>query len=532
MVRLQSVIETSLTERPYNPNNKANEDLQREFKDVAGDIIQTIDKCYRLLRDPSHAKLDKNSAGIIKNIIWGATVQPAVDQLISQLQFHIGRLQIIVEPVKVGDLAIIRQAVLELLETSRRQDPELKAQASDLVPGWLNSAFDANSRINSPLGVANVLEIGVKDGCDLLYRVFSTRNTHDSSLDTRGCAIRRYLNILKCQWVINTLRKTASFPKSPSGSAFSIFVSNIEVSLCHDLQTISRTPGASVSDSELQNLHAQADEPFFIWDPPTLRRVRSPTEREIGEEHILTVGLASNGPKEDLLFFKKGRTDFRLVPTEEAEGKTRLSPYLKEERFNLCVDKFVPRYTVGEAEIQGLIPVDLYLQGHTNPVTYHVKDLSDAWAFQRAIIGYEVIGNESNVRWTAQKEFQSMSNFLASSRRVELHGCVQVWRWDPYTETIPAPGPDDRISVDSPDSSESGTMTLSPLSIAPSQRTINSFLKTESSIHGGVLEQLQPPTAPVVAAFSHSGGVYRCYVLHCELLPFVLRLPSQAHHHI
>lgn len=531
VIRLLSVVETSLAERSYNPANPTDQDLQREFKDVAGDCIQTIDKCYKLLRNPSHVKLDKNRAGIIKNITWGATVQPTVDQLIIQLQFHIDRLQIILEPVKVGDLAIIRQAVLELLETSRGQDPELRAQASALVPRWLSDVFDANCRTNAPLGVTNILEIGVKDGCDLLYRAFSSRNSHDSSLDARACAIRRYLNILKCQWLVNTLRKTPGFPRHRSGSAFSIFVSNIEVSLRHDLQMISRTPGASVSDEDLRNLLAQADRPFFIWDPTTIRKLRSPTEREIGEEHILTVGLASNGPKEELLFFKKGRAEFRLVPTEEVDGKTQISPYLKEERFNLHVDKFVTRYAVDEAGIPGLIPMDLYLQGHTKPVTYHMKDLPDAWAFQRAITGYEVIGNECNVRWTAQKEFQSMSDFFAKSRRVELQGCVQVWRWDPCSETMPAPGPENRISVDSPDSSESGTMTLSPLSIAPSQRTVSTFLKTESKVQGGVLEQLQAPTAPVVAAFGHSGGFYRCYVLQCELLPLTLLLPSQAHDH-
>lgn len=119
--------------------------------------------------------------------------------MIRQLQFHIDRLQIILEPVKVGDLAIIRIAVLELLETSRRQDPGLIAQASDLVPGWLNDVFDGNARINVPLGVANILEIGVKDGCDFLYRAFASRNSHNSSLDARAYAIRRYLNILKYQ---------------------------------------------------------------------------------------------------------------------------------------------------------------------------------------------------------------------------------------------------------------------------------------------------------------------------------------------
>lgn len=515
-----------MAERSYNPACPTDEGLQREFKDVAGDCMQTIDKCYKLLRNPSNVKLEKNRAGFIKNITWGATVQQTVDQLIRQLQFHIDRLQIILEPIKVGDLGIIRQAVLELLETSRGQDPELRAQASDLVPRWLSDVFDGNARINAPLGVANILEIGVKDGCDLLYRTFASRNLHDSSLDARACAVRRYLNILKCQWITNTLRKTPGFPRHRSGSAFSIFVSNIEVSLCHDLQTISRTPGASVTDQDLRNLFAQqAAKPFFIWDPPTLRRFRSPTEREIGEEHILTVQLASNGPKEELIFFKKGRTDFRLVPTEEVEGKSQLSPYLGEVRFNLCVDKFVVRYAVGEMGIPGLIPMDLYLQGHTNPVTYHVKDLQDAWAFQRAMLGYEVIGNECNVSWTAQKEFQSMSDFLAKSRRVELQGCVQVWRWDPYSEAISTPRPDNRASVDSPDSSESGTMTLSPLSIAPSQRTVSSFQKTESTIHGGVLEQLQPPTAPVVAAFGHSGGFYRCYVLQRELPPLALTPP-------
>ncbi|KAK1829942.1 hypothetical protein QBC39DRAFT_331997 [Podospora conica] len=514
VVRLQSVIETSLAERPYDPDSKADQDLQREFKDVAGDCIQTIQKCDKLLKSKSHVKLDKTRAGIIKNITWGAMVQSDVDKLISQLQFHIQRLQILLAPVPVGDITIIKQIVSELLMNSRGQNPELIRQASDLVPGWLNNVFDANSRINAPLGLADISEIGVKEGCDLLYRLFSTRNSHDSSLDARECAVRRYLNILKCQWLINTLRETRGFQQHRPGSAFSMFISNIEVSLCHDLQTITRTAGAGVSDQDLRHFFVRADnlKPFLIWDPPTLRRLRSPTEREVGEEYILTVRLASNGPKEELLFFKKGRTDFRLVPTEEVDGKTRLSPYMKEERFNLLVDKLVPRYAVGRAGIPGPIPMDLYLHGHTNPVTYHMKDLQDAWAFQRAITGYEVVGNECNIRWTAQEK-PSVRKIWADSRRVELQGCVQVWRWDPYSETIPTPGPDNRASVDSPDSSESGTITLSPVSIAPSQRTVNSFSKTESTIHGGVLEQLQPPTAPVLAAFGISGGFYRCYVI-------------------
>ncbi|KAK0702722.1 hypothetical protein B0H67DRAFT_558337 [Lasiosphaeris hirsuta] len=190
-------------------------------------------------------------------------------------------------------------------------------------------------------------------------------------------------------------------------------------------------------------------------------------DKEDGEEYIVTAALASDGPTQELILFKKGRTDYRLVPTEEIEGKVQPSPYRKEKRFNICVDKFVARYTLKDTPVV----VDLYLQGHREPVTYKLKSLQDAWNFQRAITGYEVIGNSETFRSDA------------------------------------------RASTESPESPTSDNTTLAPFSIAASQRTVNTFLAMETVIQGGTLEQLEPPTAPVIATFGYSEKFYRCYIL-------------------
>ena len=542
--------------------------------EVVGNFIEAIKRCEALLT--KHIRLEKDKAGFITNVVWGVKVQEEVDELTRQLQVHAQRLSLVAEPVKYSVLQELRQGVAELVDRARRLDPDLKAQATELVPEWLREVFEANAAVNAPSTARYISNIPVKEGCDLLHRHFSRRHPQDASTDprSRAAAVRHYLNLLKCQWIVNVLRNTRDFPTYRHGSAFPLFISNVEIQIYQDLQTISRTPRAEVSEQELRALLVESMEPFLIWEPPRIRPVISVTDKKEDEERIATISLAcEEGHKEDLLVFKKGTTGFRFVPTQEVDGEVRPSPYLKEERFNLRTDKFFPKYTV---DSRGSPRVDFYHDNANTPVTYELKGLRDAWALQRAITGYEVAGSERAVKWGAQTPRLSKLGFGNNSKK-ELFGCVQIWRWNPPVEAIPSDGSAAaRSSSEAPRSPktsssaqekelrsssekeiesaareggyiasppnraprysasqkelgssppnkefrysssprEFGYLSSPPPSIAPS--TTTAFFR-ENELPRGKHVELQPPVPPVVLFFGHSENTYTCYHLERKL---------------
>ncbi|KAK5651816.1 hypothetical protein OQA88_11684 [Cercophora sp. LCS_1] len=521
---------------PYSPDNDA---LKTESIGVVGDFMTTIQKCEKLLKQ--HVKLEKNRAGFITNVVWGVKVKDEVDELTQQLQSHAQRLSLVVEPVKFSVLQELQESVAELVERSRRQDPELRAQSSDLVPKWLYDVFEASLTINTPRTVRSTSDLSVKEGCDLLHHHFSDRRS-DSSSRGRAAAVAHYLQLLKCQWIISTLRKSREYPSQRYSSAFPRFISNVEIQIYRDLETIRRTPRAEVSEKELRELLSKRKDLFLIWDPPVARPIVSVDHKEEDEERIARVSLASHGNhKEGLVIFRKGTTSFRLVPTFEMDGEMKPSPYFRPGAFRLRNDTFFARYAVDAHPT-----IELYTEDSRVPITYELKDTEDALALQHALTGYEVICFQRNVKWSAQRGVRPTKlQFSSSSRTDQLRGCAQIWRWSPLLEAVHPDERSVRTSEESPrlpkgntsspslqeglsytasdkesasPSSPTGSASVAsrPSSIAPSQRTASaaSFVTRRDTKSGKTKRvDLQPPKSPALVFLGYANNNYTCYYL-------------------
>ncbi|KAH8900564.1 hypothetical protein GQ53DRAFT_801137 [Thozetella sp. PMI_491] len=369
--RVQDSIQSAIDE--LDPQERRSGNLEQELQDVAGNFLDTLERCKDLLNDRKYIGLKKDRAGFVTNIVWATTTPAKVDGLCREIQFHTQRLSLISKPVDTDLLVAIRRDLSEVVEWSRSQRPELRAQASELVPSWLRDVFATNITINPPPTVPDPRDIPMKAGCDILCRHYSGREHHDKITDPKRRIIHRYLTLFKY------------------------------ISL--DLQTSSHTRGAEIDEKELLDLQKESNEPFLIWDPPVLRQIVSPTDKEDDEEHILTLSLVT---PESLLIFQNDRMCLRIVPTEETNGQVRLSRHHRGEvRFNARIDRFIALYTVLDPESEHANTVQIYHEGSRVPLTYNLKGLQDAWLFQQAVTGYEVKEHQMGVTWSAQKPVEA-----------------------------------------------------------------------------------------------------------------------------
>ncbi|KAK4187640.1 hypothetical protein QBC35DRAFT_498210 [Podospora australis] len=550
--RLETCINRAINE--LYPIDRDGAELRRELAEITGNFLDTLQKCKTFLNKPDHIKLQRRRGNIIDNVVWGLNAEGKADKLRAQIHFHIQRMELINKEVQDDLLRAILQEISRLSEWTVRGAPDLETQAAKLVPTWLRIIFTRNFSINRPPTVfdpspAN-MPLGL--GCDILHKHYESRNTPDHArLDPRAQTVYFYLALLKCQWIINTLRQGSHFLSYRPGSPFRRFILNMELEIFQELQRLMQNSSVQVRDQELQDLLEENNEPFLIWTPPKIRRVITPIDPEEGEQELFSVSLDGG---ETLLIFKKGSSSFRLVPAvEQKDGQMTLSQHFGGPvRIHTDAERLIPLYTISQPDT---ILFDIYQKrSRDRLMRLEMRALPDAWALQRALTGYEVLAHEPGVTWISQQNI-GLRKILADSRKEKMDaGCVQIWKWGPAPEK---PQPDLSVKTGATtSSSDSGSTVYAPQcpgsddynkryslfsQSPPSQRAsmamsyAGSMMSTASRVSTVYTEYVDPqgkqtevgaPTPPVIVFYGQTDDNYVIY--HLELSPTMVIKESKC----
>ncbi|KAH8707071.1 hypothetical protein GQ44DRAFT_763768 [Phaeosphaeriaceae sp. PMI808] len=512
--RLLPALEDAL-ERYEDPDGDVDAiELRCDLGSLVGDIEQTLLEAQELAT--SHIKIHRNAAGFIHNVIWAAHAEPKVDSLRKAMQFHAQKIFLVMEPV---NLRLLTTIDVKIDKMDEKLDILLGITAFSFpeLPGWLDTMFRDAILVDMPSPFNHVNKIPLSQGFDALYLHYreSTHAFRDS--ETAEQTVEQYLNLLKCQWLLNILREGEQFKRG--GSLYPRVLKQIEQRLIREHQ---RSDIVRYSEAEIRAVNATA---FRIWPIEQVVDVETSTQASSGEHIILRLSLPNSGGEDDLLvIFRTGPTTLRIA--KRSFGRDGI-PYYESEHFNIHQDVFTPFYAIAEnvasnrqsigTTLQASPSISIYRGNATGAVNYRLGSDADVFAFQRAITGYQVVFDKS-VSWAIKES--GIRGQLARGQ-----GRMQIWHWKPFEEVV-----DSDNQVISPTlsahsmASYASTTSDAVVGTLLERRSTSGITVDERSAVGSVICATTPPH-PVVVIYNKENEVYTYY--HMEL-DFGLQIVSSS----
>lgn len=503
--QLQKVFERASTEID-DPDiylrRETNNRLKVESVELVGDFKSTLTECRQLLR--KHIKFDGKKASILDNAFWGLSTQGEVEELRNRLQFHTQKIYLIIEPVQLGLIVDIAGNVNEILELLRKHIG-LAPEPLPQLPSFLEGRFRDALRRNPPTQNADPNYIPLKEGFDALYEHYR-HSMPNSEIDAQ--TVDQYLSLLKAHWLVQTLINSKSFRDTRPGSLYRRMIAQVEqrISRQYARQDIIR-----YSEKELAGLN---DAAFAIWPEKKIILPPPLTEPKGREERLIALSLSEQPGyrKQDLIFFRVKDKVLRLVLSNTFEDPS-LPVELTEKIINLDDDGLVPWYTISPSSPTRRIEITDGKGAGGN--VYELKDRADAFHFQQAFIGYEVVSYSDNV----DCNFTVTTGRFSMTEHLDGFGETQLWQW-------PVPAGSVNNALTSPSASETTylqstssetTHTAATMIATGLDPTIVSVLQNQD--RASVVAKLPPP--PLLVAFTKKGNVYTMWHLEIEGLKIV-----------
>ncbi|KAF1950148.1 hypothetical protein CC80DRAFT_246106 [Byssothecium circinans] len=506
--RLAQALEDAL-ERCLHPEIDARE-LKCDLQDLVGDAGHTIDEAKDLARN--HIRIQRNAAGFIHNVVWAAHAEPKAENLRKAMQFHAQKIFLVIEPVNLKLLTTIDGKVDEMLA---KLDQLLERSGVipytlPALPGWLDTRFREALFTDQPIPFEQPSNIPLREGFDALYLHYRESTYAFRDQETAEQTAEQYLNLLKCQWLVNVLRSGDHFVRA--GPLYPRLLKQIEQRIIKEHQ---RTDIIRFQDDELIRLSPTA---FMIWPPQQVVEVRNATDPNHDEHILLRLTLTTPlvGEKDSVVVFRTGPATLRIARRSSDRAGT---PYYENEHYNIHQDAFVPYYAIAEhppaprrhsaAPLSQPLPfnISIYRGNATGAIDYRLGSDADVYNFQRAVTGYQVVFDKS-VTWGMKQS--GIRGQLSRGK-----GRMQIWHWKPLEELATASEQvtSPTMSTRSPRSHDSTTSDAVVERLV--QRRDTSVYTVDARNTSGPVISAITPTHPVIVIYGKSNEMYTYY--HIEL---------------
>ncbi len=526
---MESVIENAdkqnqLPRRPWHSDADRYGPSWDVLPEVVGDFKKTLEECDDLLKD--HSKFQYSQAGFIENVTWWSSVEADVNALRERVRFHMMKLTFVAKPFEFQlllgikrELDSLRTDVQELktilIDGLRHEDSSSSTYLQSLqVPPELANRFATALTTNSPASFHSEADIPLKEGFDALVFHFANStilfNTRPE-LGQRDPEEPQYLNLVKCRWIAQTIRKSVSFQSAGPESLWTDYMKELEDDIRAQFRRFDTGQLVCPPSDRISLLPESCYSIWFIEKPPT--HPPHLAEQQPLEEKILELTLpgTSGTRKSTLTIFRISESEMRLVTTTK-DDQNQYFHHEKETHVNMEADRLVPTYaTPGDASTM-TNNVMICSNDGQNLRWFSLKDPADVLQFQRALTGFFVSHQMFDVSWFI--EGSSKSNKLGK-------GGLQFWYLKPF-QPIGEDGKRlscDRSSVASPKSptlSASTTRQSTGLSFSSTLLSAGSVTSTVNGPQGNGTALVRAEV-PRIIIFTRCEGMYVLLQLKREL---------------
>ena len=500
--------------RPENSGQRGDDDIAAgvvsTLSEITGDFKQTLLDCDVLLKDNSRFR--RSAANFVDNVVWHTATERDVNNLMKRLRFHMIKVNFIAKPFEIQLLSGIRHDLQQL-----RMD--VAALSSHPQVSYFHVPEELSGRFRKALAGKNPAlsqardSLPLKEGFDALVYHFdrSTVNIEPSPGLGQEDLEKKYLNLVKSIWIIDRLKQSTDFLSLGPGSLWAKCMRELEDKVKDQFLRFQQD---DLLQPPLDALTQLSDNCFSIWvDEEPSPRPAALTEHRPFEEKILELplqSLYSTNPS-TLTVFRKSDTALRLVSATKDDQNDH---FLLQESMdvNMVQTGLVPVFAASQETSTVSNNVLLCNQGQDTKF-YNLRDPADIARFQRALTGYRVSHDMSNISWHI--EFNRISK-LGISGKARL----QLWHLKPLPKIQP---PQDTEPAER-SSSSSGSLPHSPADSLNLRRfwTSGTTLPASSVVSpvNGFPETgiaLTRPEPPVLVIFTMLGDKYTFLHLQCML---------------
>ncbi|KAI9716690.1 MAG: hypothetical protein M1812_005228 [Candelaria pacifica] len=483
--------------------------------DVVGDFKQTLEECDTLLKD--HSKFKYSQGGFIENVMWWSSVEGDVNSLKERVRFHMMKLTFVAKPFEIQLLLEIKRELRQLrtdvqelktilVDSLRHIESSSSTYLQSLeVPPELAKRFVDEMQTGRPASMQSQADIPLKDVFDALVYHFAKSTLlfiPRSELRQRDPDEPKYLNLVKCRWISQTIRQSVPFQLAGPDSLWADYLKELEDDIRGQFK---RFDTGQLVPPPLDRISLLPDSCFSIWvvretpmHPPAL------AEQLSLEEKILELDLPGSfgTRKSTLTVFRKSESKMRLVTTTKDERNLYFHAEEGTE-VDMMAHRLVPTYgTSGDASSTTNNLMICSKEGQ-DLRWYSFKDADDVLHFQRALTGFRVFHQMSNVAWS----IEGSSKPTKSGK-----GSLQLWHLKPFQaigqEGERASG--DRSSAASPQSPvPSAGLTINSKALSASS-TLFSTSSVASTVNGpqGNGTALVRAELPRIIIFTQCEGMY------------------------
>ena len=532
MERLNDIVANANEQRPRKSWH--NDDIERvtagvvkSLSEVTGDFKQTLLDCQALLSDNS--KFQRSPANFVDNVAWHSSTERDVNSLRERVHLQMVKVNFIAKPFEIQLLLGIRRELQQLRkevadlrtlldwDPARVRDPinRTNYELCFLVPDILSDRFRKALAAKDPELSRVRGGMPLKEGFDALVFHFarSTLDFKPSPGTGQDVPDEQYLNLLKSRWIIERLKESTHFLSLGPESLWVDYMRELEDEVRDELV---RFQEGGLPQTPLDMLSGLPDHCFSIWvDEASSPRPAALTEHRPSEEKILELALESgySAHPSTLTIFRKSDTVLRLVSATKDDQNEGFHCYESVD-VNMVQTSLVPIFAASQDNSTVNNNVLLCHQGQDTR-SYNLRNLADIADFQRALTGFRVSHDMSNISWHI--EFDKLRNSGVSGK-----ARLQFW----HLKALPKmQQPQDTESSEGSSSSSNPTPG-SPVGSIALRRFWTSGTKPlpgssiASPVNGsrGNGIALTHPELPVLILFTKWGGDYAFLHIQCMLI--------------
>ena len=523
--RLNLIITNANDQRPARPwqnDDDATAGVVNTLSKITGDFKQTLQDCDVLLKDNS--KFKRSAANFVDNVVWHASTERDVDSLRKRLRFHMMKINFIAKPFEIQLLSGISRELQQL----RREvaavravldwDPARTSRPINSHPqeSYLHVPRELSDRFGKALAAKDPDLSQVRDGLPLkqgfdavVYHFSRSTVNFKPSVLGQDVPEEQYLNLLKSKWIIERLQENTRLGSPDPEPLWAEYMRELE----DELRTqFLRFQQEDLLQPPLDALIRLPDKCFSIWDdeessPPPAAL----TEHRPSDEKILELPLQSlhSTHRSTLTIFRKSDSNFRLVSATRDDQNNN---FLQEESMdvNMIQTGLVPVFAASQDTSTVNTNVLLCNQGQDTKF-FNLRDRADVDQFQRALTGFRVSHDMSNVSWHIEFNRFSKSGISGKAR-------LQLWHLKPLSK-VHEPQGNERLERrksfnDQTPHSPVGSHKLRRFWTSGTALPASSIASLVNGSRGAGIA-LTSPEPPVLVIFTKCGDKYAFLHLRC-----------------
>ncbi|OCK79264.1 hypothetical protein K432DRAFT_455910 [Lepidopterella palustris CBS 459.81] len=423
------------------------------IQEIVGDYQATLADCKRLLDENAEFRAKR---GPVRNVEWNLVYRPKAERLQKRLNAHKSKILLLLKPLELTLLSDVRRDLVDIHGDLASRIDEVHTSLMNLqgllIPDVAEAIIENDLCKDIPLQVPEHIDKkfleaaarsrpAVRDpgrfplqlGADSFLEHFqnSTKTFKAGRfLVDRTPEPEKYLNLLKCIWILKRIQSSTSFTEireTSTDSQWPGYINQLHEDLYDECQRFSAPSTQKLLPPNMEV--SFKDSQYEIWVEEDITSFFSPHTQKV-HPPVLRVPLSKKSETltRELAVHPVSHTMYRLIETiKDLTAPDRSIPPLEVD---VDVEKFsfLPLYATPSSSQKAL---EVVLGSGSNEITPEFQELKHIYRLQHLLTGYKVYERYDQAMVVVTCVISSQSE------TIQEYGRIQLWLPEPFNRVTP-----------------------------------------------------------------------------------------------